>query len=286
MNKILILGAYGYLGQYLSIYLSKKYTIVRQGRKKNSELSFNPTVYEEFYKNISMVKPNIIINLIAETNVDRCEINKYHAKKINTTVVQNLSNIIEKINEEIYLIQISTDQVYSGIGPHLENKVKPLNEYARSKLKGEKYAENVPSAIIRTNFIGKNKLLNKKSLSDWIISSLQNKKKISVFNDVLFNPLHISTLCSEIDRVIIKKFNGIINLGAKDPISKAKFALQLSNLLDYDENLLSFISSNDKNFRAVRSKNMFMNVDKYESAFKVNLPNISDEIIKTANQYR
>ena len=41
---------------------------------------------------------------------------------------------------------------------------------------------------------GKSKHKYKKSLSDWIINSLKNKKKIYVFKDIYFNPISLLTL--------------------------------------------------------------------------------------------
>ena len=58
-----------------------------------------------------------------------------------------------KENNQTKLIHISTDHVYSGLGPHTEKNIKPVNNYAKSKLKAERYLSDVNSCILRTNFL-------------------------------------------------------------------------------------------------------------------------------------
>ena len=71
MDKILILGAYGYLGCYLSDYLSKEnFRTYRQGRSQNSDYVCNPNNREEIDHLIIKIKPDCIVNLISDTNVD------------------------------------------------------------------------------------------------------------------------------------------------------------------------------------------------------------------------
>ena len=66
-----------------------------------------------------------------------------------------IESIVDVLREfkDIFLIHISTDQLYSGEGPHIENKINPLNVYALTKRLGEIEASKVPSSILRTNFV-------------------------------------------------------------------------------------------------------------------------------------
>ena len=99
-------------------------------------------------------------------------------------IVKNIVFAIKKIrsSNKIFFIHLSTDQVYSGKGPHNENMTNPINIYGKTKLEGEKVIDIANSCIIRTNFIGKSLTKDKKSLTDWIHSSLINKQKIDKKN--------------------------------------------------------------------------------------------------------
>lgn len=100
--------------------------------------------------------PECIINLAAFTDVNGAEDNPEAAHMVNATAVKHLASLAEKNNA--VLIQISTDYVFDGTktSPYLEtDTTSPLNVYGKSKLQGEKYAQNICSKhlIIRTSWI-------------------------------------------------------------------------------------------------------------------------------------
>lgn len=181
MKKILIFGAYGYLGNALSNFLSVNYDVFRQGRTSNSDYCFDPINKSNCRKYIKNINPDIIINLIAETVVDKCEKLPNVAKEANTLIVKHLVETVRELQKEIFIIHISTDQVYSGKGPHDENNALPTNTYGKTKLAGEKFIDLRKHTILRKNFIGRNKYTNTINLIDWIVSSLRNKIKINVY---------------------------------------------------------------------------------------------------------
>ena len=109
-------------------------------------------------------------------------------QKIQISIfVRNLVKAIKKYKNNIHLIHISTDQVYSGKGNHTESIVHPINYYGKSKLKGELAAKKINSTIFRTNYIGKTK--NKSNLTSWIYNNLK-KKKIQLMHLRIFILLH------------------------------------------------------------------------------------------------
>ena len=189
-----------------------------------------------------------------------------------------------KENNQTKLIHISTDHVYSGLGPHTEKNIKPVNNYAKSKLKAERYLSDVNSCILRTNFFGFSKA--KKSFTDWIYQSVKLNKKIFLFKNIKFNPLRIQNLCQIINHLITKKFyRGTYNLGSRNSLSKAEFAKIFirqikKNYKNYEE--INF----NQNFPAKRSLDMTMNIKKFEKKFQYKLPNLLDEIKKEAKHYK
>ena len=74
--KILIFGAYGLLGGYLTKYLSKKHNIVKVGRNYKSQVMLNKFNNKNILKIFRNYSPDCVINLIALTDVDKCEKNK------------------------------------------------------------------------------------------------------------------------------------------------------------------------------------------------------------------
>ena len=284
-GRILIFGANGFLGKKIvKDFKKKNYKVFtdidfKKKMKKNSSYNF-------ILKILNKVKPNIIINLLASTDVDKNEKNKRIAQKSNILFPQNLAKAIKNTFQNIFLIHLSTDQVYDGKGGHLEKFPNPINYYGISKLEGEKYFMDIPSLILRTNFVGKAEKNQKKTLSDWIFNNLMNKKKINTFKNIYFSPLHTSTLIKIIDKLIFKKIEGIYNLGSKNKISKAKFALLFSSYLNFDSDLLNEINYRKKYLVARRPLDMSLNIKNFEKYTRIKLPNVFGEIKKLAKEYK
>ena len=231
--NILVLGAYGLLGSYLCPSLSKNsYKVLRQGSSVDAELSFLPYLDDELLKVIEKNKPKIIINLIALTNIDNCEKDPNLAYLLNVKTVEKI--IQAKAYFDFHLIHLSTDQVYSGAGIHKENCVNPVNVYGITKYCSELLASKIGSTIIRTNYHSKSLVPKKLSFSDWLVNSFKNGDRITLFDDIYFNAVHVSFLIKIIKNSIQEKQIGTFNVGCKDSTTKAKFAISLAKLLNLD----------------------------------------------------
>ncbi len=284
-GRILIFGASGFLGKKLIKSFKKKNYKIFTDISYKKKIKKNPNL-NLIFKILNKVKPSIIINLIAYTNVDKNETYKKISKNSNILFPQNLARAIKRTLQSIFLIHLSTDQVYNGRGNHLEKYPDPLNFYGFSKLKGEKFLKNVPSIILRTNFIGKSENRNKKTLSDWIIYNLRNKKRINTFKNIFFTPLHTSSLIELINKLMLRKIEGVYNLGTKNKISKAKFASLLCSDLNYDLKLLNEVDYKNKDLIAQRPLDMSLNVNYFEKNLGIKLPHIKGEILKLSKEYK
>ena len=287
MKKILILGSSGLLGSELtSGEYFKEYNIITQSLKSKSDFKINLEDYNQVVKLFKETKPNIVLNLVGLTNVDHCEKFPNEAYKLNTKTVQNIVNAIKKHVLNSYLIHISTDQVYDDEGFCKENKINLLNYYAFSKFCGELFANQTSSTILRTNFFGKSKCNTRKSLTDWIYEELMIGNTINVFDDIKFNPLSIKNLCKMIELVSNKKISGTFNLGAKDGMTKANFALYFAKSLNLKTTNINFIKvANAKFLNAYRPKDMMINSNKFEKYFGIQLPKLADEIKLISKEY-
>ena len=286
MYKIIIYGSSGFLGGELVKYLRKKnYSLLIDNKNKKKILKTTKNLFNFFLKEISKKKPDVIINLVALTNVDKCEDNKKLAEKTNAYFSMDLVKAINSYPKKIHLIHISTDQVYNGKGSHKESSTKPINFYGLSKLRGEIFAQKTFSTILRTNFIGKGKNKKKINLSDWIVNSVVQNKRIDVFKNILFSPLHTSTLVKLIEKVIKMRTKGIFNLSSKTKISKADFAIKLCKELKLSLKNINKVNYNYKNLLAKRPLDMSLNVTKFEKYYNVRLPKVTNEIKKLVKEY-
>lgn len=285
--KVLLLGGFGFLGQYLSAEMSESgWAIWRQSRSRG-DLRFNWEDPQSVSRNLRRLRPDVIVNLIAETSVNACELNPHLAQKAHITIPEVLSDILSGECWDCHLIHISTDQVYSGSGPHVEGKTNPINKYGLTKLAGEKIIKYPAATILRTNFIGMNES-GGSSLADWIFASLQRGDAITGFANVLFSPLNVVTLSSLIDMVAQKKKLGVFNIGSTAGYSKYEFARALASGFGYCKNLIEKgeFKNKDEASVAPRPLDMRMDVTLFETQLQTSLPTFEEETEKTIEMFR
>lgn len=272
-KKVFIVGSNGFLGSNIKNNLKKNkfYNLLTSNSKK---IDFSNTKICK--KTLTLLKPDIIINCAAKTNIEFCEQNKKIAYNSNVKIVKNLTDYVKTYNCK--LIHISTDHVYnSKFGYSSEAKKLAINYYAKSKLLGENYAIKSNAIILRTNFFGLN---NKKgNLINWIVKSAKKRGKIFLYDNIFFSPLNIKTLVKIIIKILNSNKRGIYNLGSKNKISKSLFILKIAKKLKIKLNY-KIINYEPLNFRVKRPKDMSMNIRKFQKTFRTNLPTIKSEINK------
>lgn len=105
---------------------------------------------------VRSIKPDIIINAAAYTNVDRAESEPEKARAINTTGPGVLAEEAKRINA--VLVHYSTDYVFDGTkdSPYVETDTpNPLSVYGQTKLEGEQaiVASGCVNLVLRTSWV-------------------------------------------------------------------------------------------------------------------------------------
>ena len=245
-NKVLILGASGMLGKSVidvfslntnhTIYvLSRNYQLFSSNKiiQQNVDLT-NIHIFSEILKNIS---PDLIINCAANIDIEICEQDKKKCDLINADIVKTIYSSVPNVK----LVYISTDSVFDGLKGEYEEKdtPNPINNYARSKLLGEKYTLELmrKRIVIRTNIYGINSGM-KKSLFEWALHNLNSNINIFGFENVYFNPLYTKQLATIILDLINIEFDGLIHVGSDKFISKYDFIRSIVDVFNFNSNLL------------------------------------------------
>lgn len=148
------------------------------------DLAHSETIREA----VRTVKPDVIINAAAYTNVDQAEDEPELAMQINGIAPGILAEEASDCGAKI--IQVSTDYVFDGTleRPYLpDDAVNPIGVYGRTKLAGEEAvrAATTDHVIVRTAWVyspyGKNFLKTMLRLAE-------TREEISVVDDQYGNP--------------------------------------------------------------------------------------------------
>jgi dTDP-4-dehydrorhamnose reductase len=285
MSRVVVLGASGLLGNTLCPTLAAAgHEVFPQGRGADAVHRADPSDAAALRALFERVRADIVINLVGDTNVDHCEDEPGAAFAANAGVVDAVTRAMR--GRPAHLVHVSTDQLYEGAGPHAEEPVQPINVYGITKYAGELLAASAGATILRTNFFGRSNKPGRTSISDWVVNNLRSGTRITVFEDVLFSPLHLTTLCSLIGDTMQSRTAGVFNLGSRQGLSKAQFARQLAQRLALDTSLLTPGHLKDVKLRARRPLDMRTVSSRFESTFKKTLPALDAEINRAAEEYR
>lgn len=162
-KKVLILGAKGMLGKELvKVFYKDKQYEVQAWDKENLNLLNKKSVKE----NITLAKPDLIINCAAFNNVDAAEEDRDAfalAKELNSEIPGFLAELAKELDATF--IQFVTDYLFDGKdGEYKEDALtSPISNYGISKVKGE---ENVKAVGERYYLIRISKLFGEPGLTE------------------------------------------------------------------------------------------------------------------------
>lgn len=287
----LITGASGLLGSYAGQYVGGQTSV--HGLSTGGENAYflnshklDLTKKQETWDFLNTVRPNTIIHMAGLTDVNRCEENPQEAIQMNVETTRNLIDWICDRLPYTRFVYISTDHVYSSSGPHTVNAINPVNVYAMTKLAAEQETSRCENhVVLRVNFLGLSP--RKHSFLGWLLYSLDNGQEITLFEDVIINPLPASTTVKEIFAFARSTVTGTFNLGASgSPMSKADIGLKLCELTERDSRLITFGQSTDINTNIRRPKDMSMDVRATEVALGRPLQQLNKGLNQTAQEIK
>jgi dTDP-4-dehydrorhamnose reductase len=146
MQKILIVGAHGQLGQDMKTMASSAGYSVSGVDVPDIDIT-DPVATR---KVIAAHAPEVIINCSAYTAVDACETHEREAFAVNSDGVAHIAQAARETNARV--VHFSTDYVFDGLktGPYIESDVpNPQSVYGKSKLEGDRRLEKtLPDHII------------------------------------------------------------------------------------------------------------------------------------------
>lgn len=213
---ILVVGANGMLGRDLITLLGD--------RGRGVDLAdIDITSPESVLTVIAALKPEVVVNCAAYTDVDGCESDVETAMAVNGEGVGYLAMACRDIGA--LLVQISTDYVFDGGKgtPYVEDDAPcPLSVYGESKLAGEMNAAFCPEhLIVRTQWLYG---LHGKNFVETMLRLGAEKDELTVVDDQIGSPTWTVDLARSIIALIDSGCRGIYHAANSEFCSWNGFA--------------------------------------------------------------
>ena len=274
--KILVIGSEGQLGSELK-KISKNHYNVSWFFSSIKVLDLSDLNSINNY--LSNINPSVIVNCAAYTSVDKAETESKLANTINYKAVDIISKWTNENNKK--LIHVSTDYVFDGLSklPLSENSItNPVNEYGRSKLKGEQacFKNDPNSIVIRTSWLyssfGKNFVKT-------MIDLMKKNNSVKVVNDQIGSPTYAYDLAKVIIEIIMNSKNksGLFHYSNEGEISWFEFARSIRELYKLDCEIIG-VSSKEFKTLAKRPRYSLLNKLKIKKTFNLVIPNFKQSL--------
>jgi len=223
INKhILVLGSNGMAGHMIYAYFKNKGVMVTGFDRKNWEINDDSKWKIQILELNSKKHIDIIINCVGILKKES-ESNKILAIKINALFPHELVQVADSIGSKV--IHLSTDCW------------KDLDTYGRSKRAGElDYDKHL---TIRTSIVGPELNLKGSGLFNWFMNQ---KKSVNGFTKHYWDGVTTLELAKQIDLIIEKDINNIVELRSKDKISKYELLCYFNEVFNTNLHIVSHVS--------------------------------------------
>lgn len=254
--KVLITGANGFLGYYLTEQLlEKSYDVIATG-KGESRLPFygdkhfkyvamdftDPfAVHDVFEKH----KPGMVVHAGAMSKPDDCEQNQWQAYLTN--VEGTITMLLNAGEQKSFFVFISTDFIFDGEnGMYSEDdNPGPVNFYGKTKLEAEDAVKEYEYdwTIVRTVLVYGKPVTGKGNILSVVKEKLEKGEEYSVFDDQVRTPTFVGDLAWGIVSVLEKRATGIYHLSGMDVLTPYEMACKTADYLGLNKSLIKKVTA-------------------------------------------
>jgi dTDP-4-dehydrorhamnose reductase len=246
--KAVVVGANGLVGSRLVALLHQQgHQVTSVGRgpargKHTQFLSIDLSEGAKLQAALAEVRPDVVFNCSAMTDVDGCEREPDKAYVANVEGVAALCRGAKAAGA--HLIHVSTDYVFDGAaGPYDTDAVpNPRGVYATTKHIGEETVRALLAAdqwtIARTAVVYGWPAAGNKNFGSWLVDTLGKGQTVKLFDDQWVSPsmaLNVAAMLAELGS---RRLSGIWHTCGADVVDRVTFGKALCARFGFDPALI------------------------------------------------
>lgn len=256
MMRILITGANGFLGYYLSKQLIERgYEVIATGRG-DCRLNFAGNAFFQ-YESMDFTdpfaahdvfekhKPEVLVHAGAMSKVDECEQNQWQAYVTN--VEGTVTMLLNAEEHKCFFVFVSTDFIFDGTrGMYREDDLPgPVNFYGKTKLEAEEAVKEYEFdwAIVRTILVFGKPVTGKANILTVVKEKLEKGEEYCVVDDQVRTPTYVEDLAAGILSIIERKAKGIYHVSGEEVLTPYEMAFKVADYLGLNKSLIKKVTA-------------------------------------------
>jgi len=255
----LVLGAGGMLGRAVTEALEQAYPGTISATRAEADVTDRFRLEAE----LERLRPDVVVNCAAYTDVDGCEIDRDRARRVNAEGAGNVAIAAAATGSRV--VHVSTDFVFDGrhsVPYTEEDPPAPLSEYGRTKLDGERRvaAATPEHLIVRTSWLyGR----GRGNFVDSIRTRAANGGTLRVVNDQFGSPTYAVDLARALALLIGRDARGLVHFANAGVCSRFDMAREILVAGGSDASELKEITTGEAGRIAARPAYSALDVTRY-----------------------
>ena len=235
-KRFWVTGAAGMLGSVLCPFLMRQgfqvfKTDLRPGDKETRRLDVSN--HDDVWRSVQETRPDVVMHLAAETDVDKCEAEEKYAYRVNALGTKNVALACQAL--DIPIVYLSTGAVFDGTKPGAYTELDepfPINVYGKAKWEGEKAVQSIVRRhfIVRAGWMFGGGEKDKKFVAKFI-KLLQTQKEISVVTDKFGSPTFTKDLSENLIHLMQTERYGLYHMANQGCCSRFEMAQKIVECL-------------------------------------------------------
>ena len=246
--RVLIVGASGFIGQYLVRRLNETpgHEVVgtflsrAPGDDGNSWHRVELTDAASLEQVFRLAQPDVVVHLAAIADLRTAERSPDRATAVNVVATSEIAQLCKLHGAK--LIFVSTEYVFDGQrGYYREDDApSPTTHYGQTKWEAEQEVAKLDSqwSILRTSIVYGWPAPEQRNFAPWLIERLRSGQPYHGATDVYRTPIYVEHLTDGIARLVEGDYPGIHHLAGGDWVSMYEFAAAVAEAFRLERGLV------------------------------------------------
>jgi dTDP-4-dehydrorhamnose reductase len=249
VNRLLIIGASGFIGQHLLQRLqsfpehevSGTYHAAMPQIQGCSWHQVDVTDPEQLGEVFQLARPEMVVHLAAMADVNQCQRMPQRASEINVRGAEHIAKLCALHRAK--LLFLSTEYVFSGDQGYYreDDSPQPTTHYGQTKWEAEQAVAREAEwwSILRTSLVyGWPMAANRSNLVTRLLDSLRSGRPFYGYTDMYRSPVYVEDVVEGIIKLVQGDYPGVYHVAGPEWVNIGEFARAVAEVFDLNQDML------------------------------------------------